>query len=120
MGYDKPLVGIVGNLGKDPEIKSTSKGDITKFTVFESHGFGPDAPESTRYAAAIFNEGLQEWAQENLKSGSAVAVQGTITKNDRGYPDDLMVVRIGRVEWGTRTKREDAPAPTPVSDDGDF
>lgn len=103
MAFERtPLVGIVGNVGKAPEIKQTSKGPLTKFSVAVSDGFGDDAT-TTWFSVAVFNEGLQEWVQNNIYKGAQVAVQGNVTQKD-GYGPDMLAVRVGLVSWGQRSK----------------
>lgn len=117
--FDKPLVGIVGVVGRDPEIKTTSKGPLTKFSVAVSDGFGEGA-KTTWFNVAIFNEGLQDWAQNNVYKGAQVAVQGTVTEKE-GYGPDMLAVRVGLVTWGQRSKLgQSAPVQQSSQDDADF
>ena len=116
--YDKPLVGIVGVVGKDPEIKTTTKGDITKFSVAVSDGFG-DGAQTTWYSVATFNEGLQASIQGSIYKGAHVAVQGTVTEKE-GYGPDMLAVRVSApLTWLDRSKFQ-APAPVAVQDEADF
>ncbi len=118
MAYDKPLVGIVGVVGRDPEIKDTSKGQLTKFSVAVSDGFGEGA-KTTWFNVATFNEGLQSWIQSNVYKGAHVAVQGTVTEKE-GYGPDMLAVRVGLVTWGQRSKLGQAPVQQSSQDDADF
>lgn len=124
--YDKPLVGIVGVVGRDPEIKSTSAGDVTEFSVAVSDGFG-DGANTTWFRVSAWNEGLQASIQAprdagGLYKGAHVAVQGTVTQRD-GYGPDMKAVRVSApLTWLDRSKNngQSAPAPVAQQDDGDF
>ncbi len=119
-----PLRGIVGTVGRDPIVKTTTKGDIVKFSVAESDGFGEDKT-TTWYEVAVWNEGLQEQiltgdnGRPTIYKGAAVAVQGSVTVRDERYSPDVNAVRVGLVTWLQRSKLGEArPAPVaaPASD----
>ena len=124
--FDKPLVGIVGVVGRDPEIKSTSAGEVTEFSVAVSDGFGEGAT-TTWFRVSVWNEGLQASVQAprnegGLYKGAHVAVQGTVNERD-GYGPDMKAVRVSApLTWLDRSKHgQSAPAPVALQDDdGDF
>lgn len=117
-----PLVSFVGNLTRDPQIKTTSKGDLVEFGLAVSDGFGEDANVEFKSVAA-WNEGLIEQIMRGdngrplLYKGAAVAVQGVV-KHRPGYADDVSAVRVGTVTWLQRSKLGERPAvvAAPASD----
>ncbi len=121
----KPLRGIVGSVGRDPIVKSTSKGDVVKFSVADSDGFGEDKT-TTWYEIGVWNEGLQEQiltgdnGRPLIYKGAAVAIHGSVTPRD-GYSPDVNAVRVGLVTWLQRSKRDEArPAPVAAAPDSDL
>lgn len=113
--YDTPLTGIVGVVGRDPETKMTSKGEIVKFSVAVSDGFG-DGATTTWFNVAVFNEGLQETIlrgdnnRPTVQKGSHVAVQGTVSQKG-DYGPDMLAVRVGLIEWLRRAQVVQQAAP---------
>lgn len=116
----KPLRGIVGSVGRDPVIKSTSKGDIVNFSIAESDGFGEDKT-TTWYEIAVWNDGLREQIMTGdngrplIYKGAAVAIQGSVTVRDERYSPDVSAVRVGLVTWLQKSKRDETPAPVAVA-----
>lgn len=118
MAQYEPLVGIVGVVGRAPEIKSTSKGDVTEFSVAVSDGFGDDA-NTVWYRASVWDEVLQESVQRAVQKGTHIAIQGTVRQRD-GYGPDIKAFRVSPLSWLDRTKKgaqRPAPAPVAASDD---
>ncbi len=72
---------------------------------------GPcDGATTTWFSVATFNEGLQDWIQNNVYKGTHVAVQGTVTQKE-GYGPDMLAVRVGLISWGQRSKLGERPQP---------
>lgn len=75
---------IIGNLGKDPEIRRTQEGKaIASLTVATSETWRDkstgDRKEKTEWhKVVVFNEGLCKVAEQYLKKGSKVYIEGQI------------------------------------------
>ena len=75
-------VTLIGNLGKDPETKTTETGKkITHFTLATNDGYknneGERVKETTWHNIVAWN-GLADIAGKYLKKGNEVAVEGRI------------------------------------------
>lgn len=82
-------VTLIGNLGQDPEIKTTETGKkVTHFTLATNDGYknadGQKVSETTWHNIVAWN-GLAETASKFLKKGKEVAVEGRIVY--RTYED---------------------------------
>jgi single-strand DNA-binding protein len=108
----KNRVTLIGNLGHDPEIKTTETGKkVTHFTLATNDGFkntdGQKISETTWHNIVAWN-GLADIAGKYLKKGKEVVVEGRIVY--RTYEDkkgvtkniteivlnDLILLRSGR------------------------
>jgi single-strand DNA-binding protein len=75
---------LVGNLGKDPEIRRTQDGrPICNFTVATSESWRDKASGERRektewHNVVIFNEGLCRIAEQYLRKGSKVYLEGAL------------------------------------------
>lgn len=75
---------IVGNLGKDPEIRRTQDGKaIANLTVATSEtwrdkGTGERKEKTEWHRVVIFNEGLCKVAEQYLKKGAKVYIEGAL------------------------------------------
>ena len=88
-------VALIGNLGQDPEIKTTETGKkVTHFTLATNDGFknaeGQMVKETTWHNIVAWN-GLAETAGKYLKKGKEVAVEGRIVY--RTYEDKKGVTK---------------------------
>jgi single-strand DNA-binding protein len=77
-------VQIIGNLCKDPEIRSTQAGkQIANLTVATSETWktkdGERKEKSEFHKVVIFSEGLSRVADQYLKKGAKVYVEGSLT-----------------------------------------
>ena len=76
---------LLGNLGKDPEIRSTQDGrEIANFSLATSESWkdkatGERKEKSEWHKVVVFNEGLVKVVKSYLKKGSKVYVEGAIT-----------------------------------------
>lgn len=112
MNSMKNRVTLIGNLGQDPEIKTTESGKkVTHFTLATSDGFknaeGQKVTETTWHNCVAWN-GLAETVTKFLKKGREVAVEGRIayrtyedkngvTKNSTEIIlNDLVLLRSGK------------------------
>ena len=75
---------LVGNLGKDPEIRRTQDGrPIANFTVATSETWrdkatGERKEKTEWHRVVIFNEGLAKVAEQYLKKGAKVYIEGQL------------------------------------------
>jgi single-strand DNA-binding protein len=88
-------VTLIGNLGKDPETKTTETGKkITVFTLATNDGYknneGERVKETTWHNIVAWN-GLADIAGKYLKKGKEVAVEGRIVY--RTYEDKKGVTK---------------------------
>ena len=108
----KNRVTLIGNLGQDPETKTTESGKkVTHFTMATNDGYknadGQKISETTWHNIVAWN-GLADIADRYLKKGKEVAVEGRIVY--RSYEDkkgatkniteivlnDLLLLRSGK------------------------
>lgn len=75
---------LIGNLGKDPEIRSTNDGrEIANLTVATSDTWkdkmtGERKEKTEWHRVAIFNENIVRVAKNYLKKGSKVYIEGAL------------------------------------------
>jgi single-strand DNA-binding protein len=75
-------VQLIGNLGKDPEVRSTQTGDkVCSFSVATSDSWKDKATGDRKqrtewHRVVIWNPGLVEIAEKYLKKGSKVYIEG--------------------------------------------
>jgi single-strand DNA-binding protein len=75
---------LIGNLGRDPEIRSTQDGQrIAQFTLATSENWrdrasGERKERTEWHRVVIFNERLAEIAEKYLKKGSKVYLEGQL------------------------------------------
>jgi single-strand DNA-binding protein len=75
---------LIGNLGKDPEVRNTQSGNkITNFTLATSETWKDKASGERKertewHRVVIFNERLGEIAERYLRKGSKVYVEGAL------------------------------------------
>jgi single-strand DNA-binding protein len=91
----KNRVTLIGNLGMDPEVKTTETGKkVTHFTLATSDGYknaeGQKVSETTWHNIVAWN-GLADIAGKYLKKGKEVAVEGRIVY--RSYEDKKGVTK---------------------------
>ena len=73
---------FIGNLGKDPEVRTTQSGakvvsfSIAVSDVWKDKSTGERQEKTTWVPIVIFNEGLAKVAEQYLKKGSKVYVEG--------------------------------------------
>ncbi len=82
---------LVGNLGRDPEIRSLSSGDrVANFSIATSENWRDRATGERRektewHRISIFNDNLVKIAEQYLRKGSKVYVEGAL--QTRTYTD---------------------------------
>lgn len=83
---------LVGNVGKDPEVRRLSNGNpVVSFSVATSESWRDKATGERKsrtewHKIVIFNEGLAEIAEKYLKKGSKVYIEGQV--QTRKYTKD--------------------------------
>jgi single-strand DNA-binding protein len=111
---------VVGNLGKDPEIRSTGSGKkVASFSVAVDQGFGDN--KRTEWVNIIAWEKLAELTEKYLKKGKTIALSGTLQTSSwddkqsgqKKYKTEVVARDITfldtRSDSGTRQERS-APA----------
>ena len=82
---------LVGNLGKDPEIRRTQDGrpianlSIATSETWRDKGTGERKEKTEWHRVVIFNEGLCKVAEQYLKKGAKVYIEGQL--QTRKYTD---------------------------------
>ena len=75
---------LIGNLGKDPEVRRLNSGDqVVSFSVATSEtwrdkGTGERKEKTEWHRVVIFNEGLCKVAEQYLKKGAKVYIEGAL------------------------------------------
>jgi single-strand DNA-binding protein len=74
---------LVGNLGRDPEIRHTAAGSkIVHLSVATSDSWkdknGEQQKKTEWHRVVIFNSNLADFAERNLKKGSKVYIEGAL------------------------------------------
>ena len=70
-------VTAVGNLGKDPEVRSTASGTkVATFSIAVDQGYGDKA--RTEWVNVLCFDKLAELAEKYLKKGKGIALSGTL------------------------------------------
>ncbi len=98
---------LVGNLGRDPEIRNTQDGaKIASFSVATSETWkdkqtGERKDRTEWHRVAIFNERLTELAEKYLRKGSKVYLEGSLqtrkwtdTNNVERYTTEVVISRF--------------------------
>ena len=77
---------IIGNLGRDPEMRYTPEGSpVTSFSVATSRRFG-DKEETTWFRVTVWNK-QAETCNQYLHKGSKVLVEGRLRPDNNGNPN---------------------------------
>ena len=123
-------VTIVGNLGRDPEIRTMPSGDqIANVTVATTDKWkdkqSGEMREATEWHRVVFNGRLAEIAGQYLRKGSQVYVEGSlrtrkwtdqsgVEKYSTEIRADQMQMLGNRQEAGGRQSQAPAPRPQPA------
>lgn len=118
---------LVGNLGKDPEVRRTTAGDpIVNFTLATSENWRDKASGERKertewHRVVIFNEHLAKVAEQYLHKGSKVYVEGqlqtrkwTDKEGNEKYTTEIVLSRF-RGELQLLDSRESGAAREAVS-----
>ncbi len=82
---------LIGNLGRDPEVRRTNAGDaVTSFSVattesWRDKGTGERKDRTEWHNVVIFNENLGKIAEQYCKKGSKIYIEGQL--QTREYTD---------------------------------
>lgn len=116
-------VNLVGNLVRDPELKTTQNGTPTcTFTIAVNRPRAKDGSQGADFIPIVTWHTIAENCAKYLSKGRKVAVVGEIrTRNyeaSDGHKVYVTEVLAGKVEFltsrgdaGSYTKQDDAPAP---------
>lgn len=122
---------LIGNLGKDPEIRTLNSGDrVANLRIATSDSWKDKATGERKeriewHQVVIFNEGLVKLAEQYLRKGSTVYIEGAIQtrKYEQGgvekYSTEIVLQRFrgeltmlgGRSGDADEGPRRAAPAP---------
>jgi len=95
MAYAVNKVILLGNLGKDPEVRYTQSGKaVTSFSLATSERAGRDGNERTEWHNIVAWDKLAELCGRLVKKGNKVYVEGRL--QTREYTD-----RDGNKRWST-------------------
>ena len=78
------MVQIIGNLGRDPDVRSFNNGgkvcnlSIATSETWKDKNTGEKREKTEWHRVAIFNEGLVRVAEQYLRKGSKVYIQGKL------------------------------------------
>ena len=109
-------VTAVGNLGKDPDIRSTGSGKkVASFSIAVDQGFGDN--KRTEWVNVICWEKLAELAEKFLKKGKTIALSGTLqtsswddkASGQKRYKTEVVARDISFMDSGSRSEG-DKPA----------
>lgn len=126
-------VTLIGNVGKEPEIKEVGDTKVATFSVATSTGGykradGSEVPEKTQWHSVVAWRGLAELAK-NIKKGDKVVVLGSVSyrdyekDNQKHYVTDIIaydiILTTKLVEGRPKPSQADIPQdipPMPPSD----
>ena len=121
-------VTIVGNLGKDPEVRHLESGaSVARFSVATNENYRDKQGEwhtQTEWHVVVVWRGLAEKAERELKKGSLVYIEGRL--RTRSYQDSNGVEKsITEIEGQylkslERRERQDSSFPTANDQPGDY
>ena len=119
---------LVGNLGQDPEVRKLSSGDpVVSLSVATSESWRDKATGERRektewHRVVVFNENLARFAEQYLRKGTKVYVEGQImtrSYEDRGgqtkYVTEIVLQKF-RGEIHSLDRQSNRP---PAADDPD-
>lgn len=106
------LVHKVGTVGRNPERKDTSAGEIVKFSLAVNKQYGEGADNTEWIDVAVWKPELGESVMQEVYKGAKVAVEGNLKSREvegKTYWD-FSAFRVGLVAWITKsgaTKKRD-------------
>jgi single-strand DNA-binding protein len=112
---------VVGNLGKDPEIRSTPGGKkVASFSLAVDQGFGDN--KRTEWVNIIAWEKLADLAEKYLKKGKTIALSGTLqtsswddkTTGQKRYKTEVVARDITFMDSGSKSDSGSRTTTAPV------
>lgn len=127
-------VTLLGNVGKDPEVKTFSNGGtVAQFTMATTKkGYktkdGKEIPDRTEWHNLVLQNGLAKVAEQYIKKGDKLYIEGEL--RTRSYDDNngikhyITEVYVSEMEMLTPKKdghkQSSAPTPPPPAPDDDL
>jgi single-strand DNA-binding protein len=115
---------VVGNLGRDPEIRTFPSGDqVANVTIATTDKWKDkqtgEMKEATEWHRVVFNGRLAEIAGQYLRKGSQVYVEGSLRTrkwtDQSGAEKYSTEIRADQMQMlGGKSGGTDAPAPAPA------
>ena len=111
---------VVGNLGKDPEIRSTGSGKkVASFSLAVDQGYGDN--KKTEWVNCLAWEKLAELTERFLKRGKTVALSGYLQTSSwddkqsgqKRYKTEVVARDITFMDSGSRSDGGTRQAPAP-------
>lgn len=122
---------LIGNLGKDPEVRSMQSGDkVANFSIATSERWtdkasGEKKEKTEWHNIVVWNQGLVKIVEQYLKKGSKVYVEGQLAtrkwtdKNGTDKYSTEVVLKPFRGEIVMLSGKDGAAGGNVASDDGD-
>jgi len=118
---------LIGNLGRDPEVRVTQNGEsVTSITVATTDSWkdkvSGEKKEATEWHRVVFFRKLAEIAGQYLKKGSQVYIEGSLKtrtwKDQSGqdrYTTEIVSSEMTMLSSKTNTTVQSSPPSIPVS-----
>jgi single-strand DNA-binding protein len=134
-------VTLIGNLGRDPEIRSTNDGrEIATFSVATGESWkdkvtGEKKEKTEWHRVVVFSEGLVRIIKSYVKKGSKLYIEGqlqtrkwTDTENQERYTTEIVLQNFNSTlllldskgEFSTSQSDGGSHAPAPTFDNSDL
>lgn len=118
---------LVGNLGKDPEVKRMQSGDIVvNFSIATSESWkdkntGERKENTTWHNIVVFNDGIAKVAEQYLKKGMKVYIEGSLQTRSwedqsgvKKYATEVVLQKYrGELQMLEFAERDEQPKPAP-------
>lgn len=116
---------LVGNLGKDPEIRRMQSGDaVVSFSIATSESWRDkntgERKEKTEWTnVVIFNDGIAKVAEQYLKKGMKVYIEGSLQTRSwedqsgvKKYATEVVLQKYrGELQMLESAEKQDSPKP---------
>jgi len=114
---------LCGNVGRDPEVKSTENSKIAKFSLATTEKYKGE--EKTEWHNIIAWGSLAEIVAKYIRKGSKLLIDGKIQtkKYQEKYYTEILALSIQMLDSKPPTERLETPtgnAPGATSNDGDL
>jgi single-strand DNA-binding protein len=118
---------LIGNLGRDPEVRETDNGKIVQLSIATSESWkdkasGERKDKTEWHRVVIFNDRLAETAEKYLTKGAKVYIEGQLQTRkwidkDGGekYTTEVVLGRFrGEMTMLEKATDDDEPEPAPT------